>query len=170
MKRRKKTFLLLLILGLLMGGILLSIKAHAVWNDTWCKTKLKVIYFSMVFYFREHKKLPDYQVWYDLLIQEADVSKDCFICPTKKQKGNVGTYVINKDFDILWNMPPDCVFVFEGVSGWNQSGGKNEIRPLHHGGCHVLFSNGDIKFIKEKDFPNLIWKKEEIKDSGISSD
>ncbi len=157
---RKIRVLLLLILVLAAGGIYLSIKSYVVWNETCCKIQLKAIYSGIDLYRAHYYRLPDYQKWYDLLIQvhEGDFSAEGFMCPTQGRRKREGTYIINEDFDKTWNMPPDSVLVFEGDKGWNQFGSIEDIRPLHRGGCHVLFSNGDIKFIQEKDFANLVWK------------
>ena len=126
-----------------------------------CKIKLEAMHSALVFYFDKNKKLPDNQAWYDLLIQEAGLSSECFTCPTLKEKEKFGTYIINQNHDLSWDTPDNMVLVFEGGPGWNQCGDFDKVLPLHQDGCHILFSNGDIKFVKKEEFIKLIWTSNE---------
>lgn len=116
-----------------------------------CRIKLDIIRSYVV-----NKELSDYKRWYDIIIEEGN-SEELFKCPTCKQEGKIGTYIINKHYESLWDTPEDKVLVFEGSPGWNQYGDANDILPLHQGGCNILFTSGRIKFVKEEDFDKLVW-------------
>lgn len=128
-----------------------------------CIAKLKCIHSALIGYYDEHGQLPAYNKWYDLLLEHANQNgqimvPDVFRCPTHTKKVRCGTYVINQKHCGRWaKSNPDTVLVFEGNSGWNQTGGIDQIRPRHHSGCYILFSNGDIKFIKKENFGSLNW-------------
>jgi hypothetical protein len=87
---------------------------------------------------------------------KEDYIADAFKCPTCKEKGNIGTYIINKNYKSIWGSSDDIVLVFEGKAGWNQYGDSNDILPLHHGGSYVLFTSGNIKHVKKEDFSKLV--------------
>jgi len=122
-----------------------------------CQIKLKCIYSSLIAYYEEHKQLPAYNEWYDLLMKEGDLSADVFRCPCLT-KNTAGSYVINEKHDIFWvTSPSNTVLVFEGDLGWNQFGDMEQITERHRGGSYILFSNGDIKFVHKDDYPSLQW-------------
>lgn len=150
-KKRKILITVLVCFAVII--ILICKPISSIYKEFGCNSRLK----AMASYLN-HYELQDYTKWYDLLMQEG-YSADCFKCPYCKENGKIGTYVINKNYTSIWNAREDIVLVFEGNTGWNQYGDANDILPLHHGGCNILFSNGKIKFIKKEDFSNLVWEK-----------
>jgi hypothetical protein len=130
-------------------------------EETECRVKLKCLYSALCTYYDEHGHLPEFDKWYDLLLEQGDLSSDVFLCPVFEKHNNSGSYTINKDHDFFWiESTPDTVLIFEGNAGWNQFGGIDQITEPHRGGSYVLFSNGDIKFVKKKDCSMLRWRKD----------
>lgn len=102
--------------------------------------------------------LSNYTRWYDELMT-YDNAADTFKCPASDQKGTIGTYLINKNYESIWDVrDKEIVLVFEGGDGWNQIGDANDILPVHGDGCYVLFTGGNIRFVKKEDFTKLVWE------------
>lgn len=121
---------------------------------------MKGVYSALQVYYADYKRLPEYNEWYDLLINEADFLPEAFKCPSKKPSGDrIGNYILNKNFDPSWNSDANIVLVFEGESGWNQVGDITQIKPRHFDGCNILFSSGHVKYVKRTDFDKLKWKQ-----------
>jgi prepilin-type processing-associated H-X9-DG protein len=55
--------------------------------------------------------------------------------------------------------PPDTVLLFETNPGWNQSGGPELLKTDNHcdKGCHILFIDGHVEFVRIEDINKLRW-------------
>jgi prepilin-type processing-associated H-X9-DG protein len=55
------------------------------------------------------------------------------------------------------------VLLFESEPGWNRFGGPELLTFDNHGGrgCNILFSDGNVRFIKPEDANDLKWKPDE---------
>jgi len=60
----------------------------------------------------------------------------------------------------------DVVLLFESKPGWNRFGGPELLTFDNHGGrgCNILFSDGNIRFIKPEDANDLKWKPDEAQE------
>ncbi|NLW84001.1 MAG: hypothetical protein GXY41_06310 [Phycisphaerae bacterium] len=152
---KHKKYISIAIFVLLFVGMIYAVKVYL--NRLDCSLRLQSLCSLMLVYHNEYNELPNHERWYDLLICEFALQDDFFKCPSCQKKGKIGTYFINKHLNSKWDGPGDLVFLFEGEFGWNQYGDANDILPLHSGGSHVLFLNGNVEFIKQEDFDKLIW-------------
>lgn len=71
-----------------------------------------------------------------------------------------GYYAINPNTKP--NSPDDMVLLFETKGGWNQFGGPEILTTEHHRGkgCNILFKDGHVEFVKNRDLEKLKWKAE----------
>lgn len=65
---------------------------------------------------------------------------------------------------LLAQVPGDVILLYESNDGWNSSGGSEKITFANHDHlleqkkCGVLFANGKVLHVYEKDLNNLRWK------------
>ena len=106
-------------------------------------------------------KYPTPERWCDLIVEEFDLDSQQFVCPSAGE-GRCH-YAINPNCEP--NSPPDIVLLFDTKGGWNQYGGPELLTFDNHAGkgCHVLFNDGHVEFIKPKDVGKLKWEGEESK-------
>ena len=94
--------------------------------------------------------------WCDMLVEKLKVNKDRFTC--RYENRGKSDFAINPNSN--WEYPSDIVLLFETKTGWNQSGGKEILSTENHNGlgCHVLFNDLTVKFIKTENLDKLRWK------------
>jgi hypothetical protein len=137
-KWKKLIFIVCLIL---VGSLIVYKRIDLKLKETECQIKLKSIYSSLYAYYDEHKHLPAHDKWYDLLLEQGDLSADVFRCPSIKKNKGLGNYTINHNLDNLgMHSAQNTVLVFEGNLGWNKF-------------------DGDIKFVHKDDYASLQWGK-----------
>ncbi len=124
-----------------------------------CVTNMSGLGRAMLIYVNDFDGYPTPEKWCDLLIEKTDVTPKSFLC--KGAKEGPCNYAINKYLsEIGTAKDPDIVILFETHPGWNQVGGP-EILTIenHHGdGCHVVFLDSHVEFIKAEDISKLKWK------------
>lgn len=106
--------------------------------------------------------MPAPSAWCDELVSQTDLVAPFLRCGYERQARS--TYAMNAAIDPNGNNPPDMVLVFESKAGWNLCGGQELLAPERHRrfpGCNVLFADGHVEFVKEKDLPNLRWTRQQ---------
>lgn len=174
--------------GILFGFAVLSpsfSRANKLSKRLVCGTNLKEIGTAVILYADDNDdKIPTPGYWNDLLILEANVNPQKYICknanldlftggtPDKSKFAN--KHVGYSDEDIMqWKscyaMNPnaysmscdgDTVLIFEtDKSGWNMYGGPELLSAQNHEdeGCNILFVDGQVLFVEKEDFQNLNW-------------
>jgi len=117
-------------------------------------------------YANEHNgQLPTASQWCDLLISEANVPPEAFICPGSKLKVGQSSYVLNENIvgQKLSDIPPDIVLLFESFGGWNKIGGMELLSTENHPirsseNCNILLADGQVKVYKKRELHKLRWK------------
>ena len=100
--------------------------------------------------------------WCDLIKPHLYGAEIYLKCP--KDKIGPCSYAMNENIpDDTKELPDDMVLLFESTPGWNKIGGPDDVVTNRHKkpGANIGFVNGDVKFIKTKDIPNLRWTVEE---------
>ena len=141
-----------------------------------CGMNLSVLGKAMIFYCNDYEdKFPTASNWCDLLIENAPLPSEekgrggsyfspampSVIFELKGMGESVCSYAMNKDAANLGvRAPPDMVILFETHSGWNQVGGSDILTTDNHqgDGCHVLFGDSHVEFVRASQIPELRWK------------
>ncbi|NLH16229.1 MAG: hypothetical protein GX455_06600 [Phycisphaerae bacterium] len=155
MRRTRIIGIGVIVLVLLAWLILETKRIH---DRALCNGQLKAIETALRVYFEEYDRLPEYDQWYDQLIKVTDNVPEAFLCPAGNHSDKKGHYVLNQNFPIRWDGPIDMVLVFEGDEGWNQFGDETKWKSRHRNGANVLFSDGEVYFVKTEDAKKLRWK------------
>jgi prepilin-type processing-associated H-X9-DG protein len=107
-------------------------------------------------------KWPAGEKWCDLLLERDGVYRADFHCPGTED--GECHYVLNKSaFGLQFGEEnKDIVFAFESKAGWNKFGGIELLSTDNHKkiseGCHILFADGSVRFVKKKDLYTLRWE------------
>jgi hypothetical protein len=140
-------------------------EAKRIHDRALCNGQLKGIGAALRAYCEDYGRLPEYSTWYDQLIKEEDFLPEAFQCPAARRSEKKGHYVINSNFPIdwdhrvnMWDDPIKMVLVFEGGEGWNQAGDQTQWVARHRDSANVLFSTGEVYFVKTEDAKTLRWK------------
>ncbi|MBE0534464.1 MAG: DUF4190 domain-containing protein [Phycisphaerae bacterium] len=124
-----------------------------------CRANLQTLSTAMTMYADWYEgNIPASDKWCDLLMQEADVSRRSFQCPTAPS--GTCSYAINSNLQTLGGKPdPELVAIFESTPGWNQAGGPELLTTEYHdgGGCNVAFADGHTEFIPADELGRLKW-------------
>ncbi|MCF7955454.1 MAG: DUF1559 domain-containing protein [Phycisphaerae bacterium] len=159
---KKKSIKLIIFLSIFaIITIFLYVLGARKMTDIDCRLRLKTLGTNISSYDFNQNLEPE--IWYDLLMHDQNLPENYFRCKISHEKGKSGHYYININYYSEGEPPPKMVVVFEGDSGWNLCGDVDDIRPIHHGGCHVLFSDGTVEFVHEDDFTKLNWTKIQMK-------
>ena len=128
-----------------------------------CRGNFSSVGRAMIIYAHDYNYMyPTPSKWCDLLIENGDVTKEHFKCPASKE--GPCNYAMNKNIEKLdFKGPPDMVVLFETYPGWNQVGSSEILTTANHEdkGCHVLFLDNHIAFVKKQDLHKLKWKADE---------
>ncbi|MHC4757532.1 MAG: endonuclease/exonuclease/phosphatase family protein [Planctomycetota bacterium] len=131
---------------------------------------LHVLWKALSIYNNEYNAYPPPDEWYDLLLDNTDIDKDYFICPSASAYN--GTYSYAMNINAFPDSPPDVVLLFESRADWNQAGGQETLTLENHKGkgSNILFNDGSIKFVNSAQVAKLNWadKKETITASTAS--
>ncbi len=129
-----------------------------------CYDKLSMLGKSLKFYSEDNRGLyPPADKWCDVLKSEEKIPEKIFACPSGNTKKGLCDYAMNPDVEP--NSSGDVVLLFETKEGWNQHGGPELLITERHGklkGCNVLFNDGGMRFVEQKDFGKLKWKDEKV--------
>ncbi len=135
-----------------------------------CLTNLRSVRTGLIRYGENNSgQWPTKENWCDLLLEEGYVFRPALICPM--QIDGPSTFAINKNAHGLeWGEDmSDMVFAFESKPGWNQVGGSELVEIRNHSklglGCHVLFGDGEVRWIPAEDVPKLRWGSVENKEA-----
>ena len=131
-----------------------------------CGTQLMQLGTAMdVYAFDYDDKFPTGSKWCDLLVDEADVPSQSFVCPGAED-GSRCNYAMNENAERLGkDAPNDMVLLFEtSQSGWNVVGGKDLLSTDNHRGegCNVLLVDGHSEFVRTENLDSLNWGDEEV--------
>ena len=114
----------------------------------------------MLIYANENDgKYPTSSQWCDLLMENAEVLPQQFICRGADE--GPCNYALNENIAELGTFTqPDIVLLFETHPGWNQVGGPEILTTDNHqgDGCNVVFIDSHVEFVKARDIPKLKWK------------
>jgi hypothetical protein len=143
-----------------------------------CRANLRTLKIALLIYSSENEgKYPTTDKWCDLL---RDYYREKhLVCPSQERAGERCSYAINPYCEP--NSPPDTVLLFETKGGWNQFGGMEIVSTDNHPyerdrfwgykirGCNVSFNDSDFndssdRFVREEEFPKLIWKPDETQE------
>jgi hypothetical protein len=143
--------------------LLMLLYALKVGNDlkkrVYCGGTLKGIYTALCVYHHDYDVLPEYDRWYDLLISETEHPPGSFRCPSVKKEEGKGNYFVNKNIPPSWKADGDLIFLFEGDSGWNQVGEKQDARFRHANGFNFIRANGAEGYITQKEIDRVRWSE-----------
>lgn len=134
-----------------------------------CRSNLKQFALAIKLYANDNDdRLPPHEKWNELLTPYLPDYKK-IICPTEKKKDDkICTFILNKNLknrmslnNRMSKVPEDMVILFEGPTGWNQSGGP-EMIVFRHGKkekkCSVALADGTIIQVNETEAKKLKWK------------
>lgn len=148
-------FVLPLMLGIMMPALA---RVRQIAFRTVCATNLRQVGIVMTMYAEENNQYPTADRWCDLLLEQAEITKNSFKCPSAPE--GPCNYAINKNIEELGaDAPPDMVLLFETHPGWNQAGGHEILTTENHNGqgCNVVFVDSHVAFIKTKNLKGLKW-------------
>lgn len=156
------TFILPLFLAIMLPALS---KARETEKYMVCATNLKALSTAMIVYMNDYDdRVPTPEQWCDLLIQKADVSPNCFRCPSAPDI-DFG-YAINKNLytSNLRQMDAQMVMLFEANLGRNGVGGLEDVVCRHcRGGqkaCNIAFADGHTELVTEERIAGLKWTAE----------
>ncbi|MBW8016439.1 MAG: hypothetical protein FVQ82_09645 [Planctomycetes bacterium] len=147
-------------------------RGHPPAHNIRCMTNLRHIALSVILYYEDNANantptnlsLPTPDKWNDLTIEYLG-DDSVYMCPLEKQAPKTCTYILNKNlYDLKGPIPPDVVLAFEGPTGWNQTGGPEDM-VYRHGSdkdpvCNVALAEGSSMRVKKSEAANLKWKPE----------
>jgi prepilin-type processing-associated H-X9-DG protein len=150
-------FILPLMLGITMPALVRT--KHLAQRMT-CGTNMSGLGKAMLIYANDYDdKFPTSSKWCDLLIEHAGVDRMTFSCRGAME--GPCNYAMNKNvLELGTSAPPDMVLLFETHPGWNQAGGPEILTTDSHqaDGCHVLFVDSHVEFVKTQGLDRLRWK------------
>jgi hypothetical protein len=138
-------------------------------SDEWCRYNLHTLKVALDIYSsRSNGRYPTAEKWCDLL--QGYVREDKLVCTARARINSEErcSYAINPAAEP--NSPSDVVLMFETSGGWNQFGGPAMLSTDNHPGmrdefwgykvygCNVLFNDGRIQFVRQREFDKLRWK------------
>lgn len=138
-----------------------SLRAREIDGRLVCAANLGALARALRIYANDHDdEFPTAGQWCDLLLQHepSHVTEELFVCPTAEPGRS--HYAINPNATDSAS-PPDMVLLFETGPGWNQFGGPELLAPENHQGkgCHILFVDGHVEFVKTGRFDELRWER-----------
>ena len=141
----------------------LSRSSYFILNKMVCRDNISQIGKAIKIYTASHQdKLPEAQMWCDILIKEEILQQTNFLCPSIKTEIGNSCYGLNKSIigKQFSNIAPDIVLLFESKVGWNQFGGPELLNTDSHSGkgCNILFNDLSVKFVKKKNLDKLRWE------------
>lgn len=155
----------LLIIAILGLGL---IRLHEYRHRIRCGENLERLGKAMLIYACGHDdKYPTPDKWCDLLTKYAEITEKEFGCPSAGE-GRCH-YAMNPNAKLT--SPPDMVVLFETKGSWNQFGGPEKLTFENHKGkgCHVLFNDLHVEFVKPQEVSELKWNVEEEEESSTAN-
>lgn len=178
MKKSKSIWISLIIFLTVIVIIILLTPAINIWGTYpersrfSCESKLKTLYNAFIEYSKIHEGvLPDGNSWCDDILnylKGSDENKmQMYVCISDRlSDAKTCSYSMNQNLSnkLLAQVPGDVILLYESNDGWNSSGGSEKITFANHDHlleqkkCGVLFANGKVLHVYEKDLNNLRWK------------
>lgn len=172
--RGKLTGSALALSGVVLSGLLASGLVYNYWSayrnqvlrgSSRCLANLHTLGVALETYAAENgNRYPPHDKWCDLLLEPV---------PYLHRTAPLFVYLSTGEWCCIYAMnpncrtdsPPDMVLLFETKRGWNQFGGREILTTENHKpkGCHVLFNDGSVRFVKTSQVGELKWKAEEKK-------
>lgn len=117
-------------------------------------------------------RVPECDNWNDILIAECDVLRKQFQCNYMEGEGSSYALNANAAGKELESLPADMVLVYESIPGWNRCGGPELLNIENHGeeGCHVIFCDRSVLFVKTEELDSLIWSEEQAAEADDAED
>jgi prepilin-type processing-associated H-X9-DG protein len=103
-------------------------------------------------------------------MEYAKIHKRFFVCLGSGTRLGQCSYAMNKNIAGAKkaNISSDTVVLYESTAGWNKSGGQELLNTANHyeAGCHILFNDGHVEFVKPERLAELKWKVEKDENRG----
>jgi hypothetical protein len=136
-----------------------------------CHQRLVILNSAIVEYTAKHDgRLPQADRWCDeiepYILPQKDIGTP-FLCPLDPAKDeHISSYAMNERVSgcVLAQLPKDTVILFETKSGWNRSGGPEDLSFENHHfwenpvSCGILFANGEGWCMDKKTTASLRWE------------
>ena len=125
-----------------------------------CVSNVKQVSLAIRLYADENEgKCPQAADWCDAITPNL-AGKHVFQCP--QRAGNEGAFAFNAKLagKTLSAIPPDTVMIFESSSGWNFTGGADDViqRPPHGRNFVFGFADGSVREINKEELKELRWE------------
>ena len=144
------------------AGLLLPALAKAKYQkqNSDCVSNVKQVSLAVRLYADENEgKCPQAVNWCDAITPNLE-GKHVFQCP--QRAGNEGAFAFNAKLagKTLSAIPPDTVMIFESSSGWNFTGGADDViqRPPHGRNFVFGFADGSVREINKEELKELRWE------------
>ena len=144
------------------AGLLLPALAKAKYQkqNSDCVSNVKQVSLAVRLYADENEgKCPQAVNWCDAITPNL-AGKHVFQCP--QRAGNEGAFAFNAKLagKTLSAIPPDTVMIFESASGWNFTGGADDViqRPPHGRNFVFGFADGSVREINKEELKELRWE------------
>jgi hypothetical protein len=147
-----------LVVGL---GVVVLGRARESLKVAYCYANLGQIGVAIGMYCADHDhRFPLAGNWCDSLEPSCIGVRNCMRCPAAPQVRCGYAYnAALSGFDQSSTKPPnDLVMVWDGLGGWNASGGPELFAPRHRGFGRVLYADGRKDLKKRAELPALRWK------------
>jgi prepilin-type processing-associated H-X9-DG protein len=159
-------FFLFLILIVLFSILIPALfKVNAIAQRVICQDYMKNLWIAAEIYKKDcGGEYPNSGQWYDLLIQETEVSPKFFHCPRTEK--NSFSYALNESLYVVGpnEVFPNMVMLFEADLGRNGVGGANDLVLRHKQndriGCNIVYTDGHVEFVTEDRIADLQWTAE----------
>ena len=144
------------------AGLLLPALARSKYQkqNSDCVSNVKQVSLAIRLYADENEgKCPQAVNWCDAITPNL-AGKHVFQCP--QRTGGQGAFAFNAKLagKTLSAIPPDTVMIFEASSGWNFTGGADDViqRPPHGRNFVFGFADGSVREINKEELKELRWE------------
>jgi len=148
--------------ALILGFVVVIVaRVHKCADQLTCYGNLGQIGLSTLVYAADYDgHLPLAGNWCDAVGPQYVKNLDCFRCPALPQARSGYAYnAALSGLDVKRpGLPPDLVMVYDGLGGWNASGGPNLFDPRHGGRGLVEYVDGRREWKQRKDLVGVSWR------------
>lgn len=142
---------------LTLGGFVTQIATYGPSPPSiWCASRLSAIAAVMIDKSQTKGRVP-LDNWCDSLV-EYGLDGSFLRCP----RGDNGpsSYALNENLAGAGDVESDMVVAFEAEPGWNQIGGRQDVKLDNHlprEGANVMFGDGRVRWVRPEDVNDLNW-------------